>query len=132
MSNSTIPCTIAHRAPLSMGFSRQEYWRELSCPPPEDLPDPGIEPESLKQLLHWQVGSLSQAPPGKPIQPLLLQKCSFCQFNSIILFTQLKQIERIIESDLPFWLIFTNPKTHSASPFSRISCSCIIYFFSGL
>ena len=39
--------TVAHQAPLSMGFSRQEYWSELLCPPPEDLPDLGIEPTSL-------------------------------------------------------------------------------------
>ena len=39
--------TIAQQAPLSMGFSRQEYWSGLPCPPPGDLPDPGIEPASL-------------------------------------------------------------------------------------
>ena len=39
--------TVAHQAPLSMGFSRQEYWSGLPCPPPGDLPDPGIEPVSL-------------------------------------------------------------------------------------
>ena len=39
--------TVAHQAPLSMGFSRQEYWSGLPCPPPGDLPDPGIEPASL-------------------------------------------------------------------------------------
>ena len=39
--------TVAHQAPLSMGFSRQEYWSGLSCPPPGDLPNPGIEPTSL-------------------------------------------------------------------------------------
>ena len=39
--------TIAHQAPLSMGFSRQEYWSGLPCPPPGTLPDPGIEPVSL-------------------------------------------------------------------------------------
>ena len=44
--------TVAHQAPLSMGFSRQEYWSGLPCPPPGDLPDPGIEPESLLWLLH--------------------------------------------------------------------------------
>ena len=38
--------TRAHQAPLSMGFSRQEYWSGLPCPPPGDLPDPGIEPAS--------------------------------------------------------------------------------------
>ena len=35
------------QAPLSMGFSRQEYWNGLQCPPPGDLPDPGIEPMSF-------------------------------------------------------------------------------------
>ena len=39
--------TVAHQAPLFMGFSRQEYWSGLPCPTPEDLPDPGIEPVSL-------------------------------------------------------------------------------------
>ena len=38
------PWTIAHQAPLSMGFSGQEYWSGLlPCPPPRDLPNPGIE-----------------------------------------------------------------------------------------
>ena len=36
------PWTVACQAPLSMGFSRQEHWRGLPCPPPGDLPDPGI------------------------------------------------------------------------------------------
>ena len=39
--------TVACQAPLSMGFSRREYWSGLPCPPPEDLPNPGIEPASL-------------------------------------------------------------------------------------
>ena len=39
--------TVAHQAPLSTGFSRQEYWSGLSCPPPGSLPDPGIELTSL-------------------------------------------------------------------------------------
>ena len=38
------PCTVAHQAPPSMGLSRQEYWRGLPCPPPRDLPNPGMEP----------------------------------------------------------------------------------------
>ena len=40
-------CTTACEAPLFMGFSRQKCWSGLSCPPPGDLPNPGIEPESL-------------------------------------------------------------------------------------
>ena len=42
------PCTAARQAPLSMGFSRQEYWGGLPCPPPGHLPNSGIEPVSLK------------------------------------------------------------------------------------
>ena len=38
--------TVAPQSPLSMGFSRQEYWSVLPCPPPGDLPHPGIEPVS--------------------------------------------------------------------------------------
>ena len=42
-----IDCSlVAHQAPLSMGFSRQEYWSGLPFPSPGDLPDPGIKPES--------------------------------------------------------------------------------------
>ena len=37
---------VAHQAPLSMGFSRQEYWNGLPFPPPGDLPNPGIKPVS--------------------------------------------------------------------------------------
>ena len=40
--------TVAHQDPLSMGFSRQEYWSGLPCPPPGDLPNQGIKPTSLK------------------------------------------------------------------------------------
>ena len=59
--------TVALQAPLSMGFFRQEYWSGLPCPPPGDLPDPGIEPASLN-LLHWQT-PLPRAPPAKPEFP---------------------------------------------------------------
>ena len=42
--------TVAHQAPLSMEFPRQEYWSGLPFPSPGDLPDPGIEPTSLASL----------------------------------------------------------------------------------
>ena len=45
--NSKDPGLVAHEAPLSMGFSRQEYQRGLPWPPPGDLPDPGFKPASL-------------------------------------------------------------------------------------
>ena len=40
--------TVARQTLLSMGFSRPEYWSGLPCPPPGDLPHPGMEPEALK------------------------------------------------------------------------------------
>ena len=51
-------------APLSTGFSRQEYWSGLPCPPPGDLPHPGIEPRSPT----LQADSLLSEPPGKAKQ----------------------------------------------------------------
>ena len=42
------PWSVVRQAPLSVGFSKQEYWSGLLCPLPGDLPDPGIEPVSLK------------------------------------------------------------------------------------
>ena len=47
MSDSVTPWTAAGQAPLSMGFSRQEYWSGLPFPTLGDLPNPGTEPESL-------------------------------------------------------------------------------------
>ena len=61
--DSVTPRTIARQAPLSMEFSRQEYWSVLPLPPPEDLPDPGIKPGSLA----LQADSLTSEPQGKPL-----------------------------------------------------------------
>ena len=46
--------TVTRQVPLSMGFSRQEYWSGLTCPSPGDLPNPGIEPRSpaYRQILY--------------------------------------------------------------------------------
>ena len=60
------PWTVACQAPLSMVFSRQEYWSELPCPPPGDLPDAAIKPPSLMSPA-LQVGSLPLVPPGRPV-----------------------------------------------------------------
>ena len=46
VSDSVTPWTVACQAPLSRGFSRQEHWSGLPCPPPRDLPDPRTEPGS--------------------------------------------------------------------------------------
>ena len=52
------PWTVAHQAPPSMGFSRQEYWNGMPLPSPGDLPDPGIETGS-------EADALPLEPPGK-------------------------------------------------------------------
>ena len=56
------PWTVAYQAPLSMGFSRQEYWSGLPFPSPGDLPDPGIE----SGFPALEADSLTSEPPGKP------------------------------------------------------------------
>ena len=55
------PWTVAYQAPLSMGFSRQQYWSELAFPSPRDLPNPGIKPQSPAS----QTEALTSEPPGK-------------------------------------------------------------------
>ena len=57
------PMDCSQRAPLSIEFSRQEYWSGLTCPSPGTLPDPGMEPRSPPR----QTDSLPSEPPGKPI-----------------------------------------------------------------
>ena len=54
---------VARQAPLSMGFSRQEYWGGLPCPPPGDLSDPGIKPEASA----LQVDFLPPSSQGSPV-----------------------------------------------------------------
>ena len=54
--------TVAYQAPLSMGFSRQEYWSGMPFPSPGGLPDPGIEPRSPE----LEADTLTSEPPGKP------------------------------------------------------------------
>ena len=60
--SSATPQTVARQAPLSMGFSRQEYWSGLPLLPPGDLPNPGIESVSPKLAR----GFLTAEPAGKP------------------------------------------------------------------
>ena len=59
------PRTVAHQAPLSLEFSRQEYWNRLLFPTPGDLLNPEIK-LCLLCLLHWQEDSLPLASPERP------------------------------------------------------------------
>ena len=60
---SATPWTVAHQTPMSMGFSRQEYWSGLPFPTPGDLPNPGIKPTSPPLA----GGFFLTVPPGKPL-----------------------------------------------------------------
>ena len=62
ISDSATPWIVAHQAPLSMGFFKQENWSELLFPSSRNLPDPGMEPGS--PVVHPD--PLPSEPPGKP------------------------------------------------------------------
>ena len=66
------PWTVAHQAPLSMDFSRREYWSGLPFPSLGDLPKPGIELRSPS----LQADSLHTEPPGKPFSSVVGVSCS--------------------------------------------------------
>ena len=65
--------SVAHQAPLSMGFSRQEYWSGLPFPSPGYLPNSGIEPVSST----FQADTLTSEPPEKP-NKFCIYSQSFC------------------------------------------------------
>ena len=70
-------CTVACQAPLSIGFSKQEYWSGLPFPSPGDLPDSGIKPGSPA----LQTDSLPSEPPGKTIVFLVVE---FSKCNNVL------------------------------------------------
>ena len=65
VSDSLRPYELARQALLSLGFSGHESWGGLPCPPPGDLPDPGMGPASLMSCTGRRF-SLPLVPPGKP------------------------------------------------------------------
>ena len=95
MSSSFVtPRTVAHQAPLSVDFSRQDYWSELSLPTPGELPHPGIEPLSFESPAltdgffttrplgsHWELLFLIELPAIIDTEHF---KCDRC--DSVILF----------------------------------------------
>ena len=68
------------KAPLSMGFSRQEYWSGLPFPSPGHLPEPGIEPGSPA----LQADSLVSEPPGQKINGSQTPFSQFCLFPNVV------------------------------------------------
>ena len=72
------PWPMGHQVPLSMGFSRQEYWSGLLFPSPGDLPNPGIEPGSPT----LQADALPSESPGKLLQWEGASNTQLCMENS--------------------------------------------------
>ena len=96
------PWTIAHQVPLSMEFSKQQYWSGLPFPTPGDRPDPGIEPTtSVSPALPG--GFFTTEPPGKP---LLKHQFSSVQFSHSV----------VSDSLWPHELQHTRPPCPSPTP----------------
>ena len=103
VSNSATAWTVALQAPLSMGFSRQEYWGGLSFPSPGHLPDPGIEPG----FPAVQADSLLSELPGKPLF------CSIGSFNfplHVVLTSLAKQLSKALGHSWSELLFRISPK----------------------
>ena len=110
--------TVACQAPLSIGFSRQEYWSGVPCTPLEDPPDPRIKTKPVFLcLLHWQMGSLPLAPSGKP----KTWYTKICNANNNELFTcqsSFQYIFTIFSHDTALYVQITEGKT-------KIVCSLL-------
>ena len=103
-------------APLSMGFSRQEYWSKLPCPPPRDFPHPGIEPTSLMSPAL----ASRLFPTGKPIIKCIsasntetLSLWVKPQWGTTVGKTTMPQCSRVIPLD-PQHTKFKNPQVFSS------------------
>ena len=141
-----IPWTVAYQAPLSMGFSRQEYWNGLPFPSPGDLPYPGIEPGSSTS----QADALPSEPPGEPssslgthimqmlVHLLLSQRSlgmsSFLFFHSFFLYSVLHHFHHsVFQVTYPlFYFSYSTIDCSSlvfllfSSPRSLVNISCIV------
>ena len=136
VSDSVTPWPVALQAPLSIGFSRQEYWSGLPFPSPGDFPHPGIKPLSSA----FRAYSLPSEPPGKPTELLKQFKYFMATGQGDLSFLLTKQMVlpvglRCLQSRaqrssprnrgpllvfLPNWLCFGC--TGSFSPFIVESC----------
>ena len=70
--------SVGRQAPLSIAFSRQEYWSGLPCPPSENLSHPGIKPTSLTSPAL--ASRFWEKPPGKPRQSKLVRGFCYAEF----------------------------------------------------
>ena len=110
------PWTVACQAPLSMGFSRQEYWIRLPCPPLGDLPNPGIHPVSPELAGRFFTTSTTwEAPPGVKVAQLCRTLCD--PMNYIV--------HGILQARILEWVAFPFSRG-SSQPRDRTQVSCIV------
>ena len=123
-----MPRTVARQAPLSMGFFWQGYWSGLPCPPPGDLPNPGIKPRSPT---FW-AESLMSEPPGKPKNTgvgslSLLQQIFPTQESNWALLPCRRILYQLSHQGSPRileWVVHTF-SSRSSRPRNRTGISCI-------
>ena len=101
------PWTVACQTPLSMGFSRQEYWSRLPFPPPEDLPDPWIKHKSPVSLA-LAGGFFSTVPPGKPYKDVRHHLICNSQNPKPPKCPVIKKSDRATEPGKPTWFILSH------------------------
>ena len=100
------PWAVPRQAPLSMGFSRQECWSGLPCPPPGDLPDPGIEPVSPESA-SLASGFFTTVPPsqtklGSPQFSLLLMRQQLETYFLILHSSSAREYDKFIK-----WTVYS-------------------------
>ena len=133
------PWTVAHQAPLSVDFSRQEYWSRFPCPPPVDLPDSGIEPaapalqaDSLL-LSHWgstQPASISVWPPFlRLLTSLSASSLPTCQEHpSSRPFTCIfHHISPLLETE-PTCHVITSRVSFQLLGIAHVTCYCLLFY----
>ena len=128
------PWIVAHQVPLSMGFFRQEYWSGLLCPPPGDLPDPGVKPTSLMSPalaggfftasinhLPWKTSRMLIFIVESASQHTILQHPSsgFPSQNKSLKSSQWQDVCLLQRPQQPSWLHLLHSSLHSV----LISCS---------
>ena len=119
---------VVHQVPLSMGFSRQEYWSGLPFPSPGDLSDPRIEPESPA----LQTNSLPSEPPWKPFILAILKCIFYCLcvpdpdppvcLRSLL--AHLIEILKLTWAKWNYWFVGHPPKIVTSS-LSSVTQSCL-------
>ena len=117
------PATVAHQAPLSMGFPRQECWSGLPCPPPGDLPDPGIKPESSA----LQADSL----PSEPRYTGSAQLTCLGWMNEVLSQLQGTSIPLVCPILCPLYLVTASPSLRELHPSTPIPLSFPLFLLCG-